>query len=307
MEALRLQNARTAGQSGAYLPPHMMPLNAPGYAPVYGQPGFAAQGGHYYPNGQPMMYGNAAQYGQMMPSHAPGFGQASVAAQGGQYVVGGQPGQQETVTPHGYSAPNGIPFSHYPQNIALAANTEEALGAAFAAYDQEFEGEMDQWVAAHGPEDREDHEAVMTEHAEELDAARKKHDPKVMSQSNPENRYHLKRKEDVDLHIFATKILDTMMQSDNEKFEGSSFTDLMRRIVNREVVVEGEELIDVATGNPTDLTPRDLKPIIPVPDIPPTFIPPSDAELRAKEAELQAKQEAEHKDQPVVLENPGGA
>ncbi|KAK2597638.1 hypothetical protein N8I77_012415 [Diaporthe amygdali] len=307
MEALRLQNSRTAGQSGAYLPPHMMSFNAPGYAPVYGQPGFAAQGGQYYPNGQPMMYGNAAQYGQMMPSHAPGFGQASVAAQGGQYVAAGQPGQQETVTPHGYSAPNGIPFSHYPQNIALAANTEEALGAAFAAYDQEFEGEMDQWVAAHGPEDREDHEAVMTEHAEELDAARKKHDPKVMSQSDPETRYRLKRKEDVDLHIFATKILDTMMQSDNEKFEGSSFTDLMRRIVNREVVVEGEELIDVATGNPTDLTPRDLKPIIPVPDIPPTFIPPSDAELRAKEAELQAKQEAEHKDQPVVVENPGGA
>ena len=293
-------------------PMHVMPIAASGY----GQPGFATHDGYHYPNGQPMMQGNvAAPYGppQMMPAHAPpgflpGFGQAGLAAQGGQHLSRDQPAQEDRVAPHGYSAPgiaqagaNGLPFSHYPQNLALAANTEEALGAAFAAYDQEFEKEMDQWVAAHGPEDREDHEAVMTEHAEKLDAKHNDNDPGVMSQLDPKNRFNHKRREDMELQSYAARILNTMVSSDNEKFRGSSFTDLMRRIVNREVVVEGDDLIDVATGNPTDLTPRDLKPVIQVPDVPPTFIPPSDAELRSK-------QEAEPKGKgPAAAENSGSA
>lgn len=264
-----------------------MPIAAP-----YGQPEFAAPGSYHYPIGPPMMQGNVAtpyapSHG--MPAHAPpGF--LPGFAQGRQQLSADQPVQEDQVAPHGYSAPgtaqagaNGLPFSHYPQNLALAANTEEALGAAFAAYDQEFEQEMDQWVATHGPEDREDHEAVMTEHADKLDAKRRNNDPGVMSQLDPKNRFNQKRREDLELQSYAARILNTMVTSDNDKFRGSSFTDLMRRIVNREVVVEGDDLIDVATGNPTDLTPRDLKPVIQVPDVPPTFIPPSDAELRLKQ------------------------
>lgn len=314
MEALRLNSTYNAGPhhpSNLYAPMHPVPITSPGY----GTQGFAAQSGYHYPNGQPMMQANAASpYGtsHMMPAHipglVPGFGQAGVAAQGGQLLSRDRSVQQDNVSPHGYSTtgtaqigPNGLPFSHYPQNLALAANTEEALGAAFAAYDQEFEQEMDQWVAAHGPEDREDHEAVMTEHAEKLDAKRREGDPKVLSQLEPRNRFNLKRREDMELQSYAARILNTMVSSDNEKFSGSSFTDLMRRIVNREVVVEGDDLIDVATGNPTDLTPRDLKPVIQVPDVPPTFIPPTDAELRAKqEAELKQKETA-------AAESSGGA
>lgn len=275
-------------------PMHTMPVVAP-----YGQPGFAAPGSYHYPIGQPITQGNvAAPYGpsHVMPAHAP-LGFLPGFAQGGQPLSRDQPAQEDQVAPHGYSAPgvaqagaNGLPFSHYPQNLALAANTEEALGAAFAAYDQEFEQEMDQWVATHGPEDREDHEAVMTEHADKLDAKRRDNDPGVLSQLEPKNRFDQKRREDMELQSYAARILNTMVSSDNEKFRGSSFTDLMRRIVNREVVVEGDDLIDVATGNPTDLTPRDLKPVIQVPDVPPTFIPPSDAELRSKqEAESKGK------------------
>lgn len=311
MGALRLNGHRDVGPGGpsnVYNPAmRMVPITTPGY----GQPAFAAQSGYHYPNGQPLMQGNvASHYGpsHMMPAYAPGlvpgFGQVGVAAQGGQHLSMGQPVQQDNVAPFGFAAPgttqigpNGLPFSHYPQNLALAANTEEALGAAFAAYDQEFEEEMDQWVATHGPEDREDHEAVMTEHANTLDAKRRARDPKVMSQLEPRNRFNLKRREDMELQSYAARILNTMVSSDNEKFRGSSFTDLMRRIVNREVVVEGDDLIDVATGNPTDLTPQDLKPVIQVPDVPPTYIPPSDVELRAKqEAESKAKQEAEPND-----------
>lgn len=294
MEGLRLNPTYNAGPhytANLYNPPmHAVPITTQGYGP----PSFAAQSGYAYPNGQPMMQGNIpSPYGPsyMMPAHAPGlipgFGQAGIAAQGGQHLMRDQPAQQETVAPHGYAAPGtaqtGPTFSHYPQNLALAANTEEALGAAFAAYDQEFEQEMDQWVAEHGPEDREDHEAIMTEHAQKLDAKRREGDPKVLSQLEPRNRFKLKHREDMELQSYAARILTTMVESDNEKFSGSSFTDLMRRIVNREVVVEGDDLVDVATGNPTDLTPRDLKPIIQVPDVPPTFIPPSDAELKARQ------------------------
>lgn len=318
METLRLNpfyNAVPQGPSNLYAPPMLaMPITAPAYGP-----GLAPQSGYLYPSGQPMMQGNiASPYGPsyMMPAHAPGlvpgFGQAGLAAQGGQQLSRGQPAQQDNVAPHGYSAsgttqagPNGLPFSHYPQNLALAANTEEALGAAFAAYDQEFEEEMDQWVAAHGPEDREDHEAVMAEHANKLDAKRQEGDPKVLSQLEPRNRFNLKRREDMELQSYAARILNTMVSSDNEKFQGSSFTDLMRRIVNREVVVEGDDLIDVATGNPTDLTPRDLKPVIQVPDVPPTFIPPSDAELRARqESELKAEPK---ENGTAAVESSGGA
>ncbi|POS80063.1 peroxin 20 [Diaporthe helianthi] len=286
-------------------PMHALPATTP-----YGQPGLAAPRSYHFPIGQPMTQGNVATPyapSHMMPAHAPpGFFPGF--AQGGQQLIGDQPAQEDQVAPHGYSAPgtaqagaNGLPFSHYPQNLALAANTEEALGAAFAAYDQDFEQEMDQWVAAHGPEDREDHEAVMTEHADKLDAKRRDDDPAVLSQLDPNNRFMQKKREDFELQSYAARILDTMVSSDNEKFRGSSFTDLMRRIVNREVVVEGDDLIDVATGNPTDLTPRDLKPVIQVPGIPPTFIPPSDAELRSKkEAESKGKG-------PAAAENSGTA
>lgn len=313
MESLRLNPTYNAGP---HYPanPYNAPMRAvPVTTPGYGPPSFAAQSGYSYPNGQPMMQGNiASPFGpsHMMHAHAPGlvpgFGQAGIAAQGG------QPAQQENVAPHGYAAPgtaqtgpNGLPFSHYPQNIALAANTEEALGAAFAAYDQEFEQEMDQWVAEHGPEDREDHEAIMTEHAKKLDAKRWEGDPKVLSQLEPRNRFNLKHREDMELQSYAARILNTMVSSDNEKFSGSSFTDLMRRIVNREVVVEGDDLIDVATGNPTDLTPRDLKPVIQVPDVPPTFIPPSDAELKARQ---EAGQESRPKGfDSAAADGAGGA
>lgn len=322
MGALRLNATFDQGPHrpvNLYPPPmQVMPITTPGYGQNgYGQNGYAAHSGYHYLNGQPMMQGNiASPYGlsHMMPAHAPGlvpgFGQT------GQHLSRDQPAQQGSVTPHGYAAmgtaqtgPNGLPFSHYPQNLALAANTEEALGAAFAAYDQEFEEEMDQWVAAHGPEDREDHEAIMTEHASKLDAKRGQGDPKVMSQLEPRNRFNLKRREDMELQSYAARILNTMVSSDNEKFRGSSFTDLMRRIVNREVVVEGDDLIDVATGNPTDLTPRDLKPVIQVPDVPPTFIPPPDAELKAKqEAELRAEQGAEPREKDTAAaESSGGA
>ncbi|ROV87471.1 hypothetical protein VSDG_09787 [Cytospora chrysosperma] len=171
-------------------------------------------------------------------------------------------------------------FDHYPQTVALAANTEEALDAAFAAYDNDFRSEMDQWVAQHGPEPTVDHDEIMKQLADELDDRRNAQDPGVLTQNDPENRAKLKAQEDQELCKYANEVLH-IMEEGNEKFKNSSFTDLMRRIVNREVVVQDNELIDVATGEPTDPTARDNQdqPHIKVPPTPTAIIPPSDEEI----------------------------
>ncbi|ROV91063.1 hypothetical protein VMCG_09569 [Cytospora schulzeri] len=171
-------------------------------------------------------------------------------------------------------------FDHYPQTVALAANTEEALDAAFAAYDNDFRSEMDQWVAQHGPEPTADQDDILEQLADDLDDRRNARDPSVLAQNDPDNRARLKAQEDQELCKYANEVLH-IMEEGNDKFKNSSFTDLMRRIVNREVVVQGNELIDVATGEPTDPTARDNEdqPHIRVPPTPTTIIPPSEEEF----------------------------
>lgn len=152
-------------------------------------------------------------------------------------------------------------FDHYPQAFALAATSEEALDAAFAAYDQDFRSEMDQWVAQHGPHSTgnataADPDEVMKRMADELDERRNAGDPSVLPQNDPENRAKLKAQQDEELAKYAGEVL-YFMELGNDKFKNSSFTDLMRRIVNGEVVVQDNELIDVVTGEPTDSAARD--------------------------------------------------
>lgn len=53
-------------------------------------------------------------------------------------------------------------YNIYPEQV-LADNPGQAMEAAFAAYDQEFQDEMDSWMGTHGPEDREDHVQNMEE------------------------------------------------------------------------------------------------------------------------------------------------
>lgn len=47
-------------------------------------------------------------------------------------------------------------YNVYPEQV-LADNPGLAMEAAFAAYDQDFQNAMDDWMGAHGPEDRVDH------------------------------------------------------------------------------------------------------------------------------------------------------
>lgn len=178
-------------------------------------------------------------------------------------------------------------FYHYPYSVALAASTEEALEAAFAAYDQDFRHEMDQWMTQQDPEGTTAastayHDKAMKKIADDLDKRRAAGDASVLPQNDPENRARLKAQEDQELCKHAQVVLD-IMELGNEKFKKSSFTDLMRRIVNREVVVQGNEIIDVATGQPTDPTARDSEGRIVVPPMPTTIIPPSDDEQNGEQ------------------------
>lgn len=205
-----------------------------------------------------------------------------------------------------HNQPAGAPieqFNQYPHSVVLAANTEEALEAAFAAYDDDFSAEMDQWVAQHGPTEDDHREAVMKELADDLDARREAGDPRVLTQKDPANRAAIKAQEDHELRKYASEILVTMAEG-NDKFKNSSFNDLMRRIVNREVVIKGNEIFDVATGEPADLTARNLndEPLIEVPPTPTAIIPPTEEEILLKK---MAQSDVE-REEPEAEEEPEG-
>lgn len=253
---------------------------------------------------------HAALPPQLNSTHQPMFNGVSSAPNYAYMGHGGQIMTANNVGPLGplHLMPVGIPgaqatqqagpsterFDHYPQAATLAANTEEALDAAFAAYDEDFRSEMDQWVAQHGPKTTVDPDEVMKQMADDLDDRRKARDPSVLTQNDPENRAKLKAQEDQELCKYANEVLN-IMEEGNDKFKNSSFTDLMRRIVNREVVVQGNELIDVATGEPTDPTARDNEdqPRVMVPPTPTTIIPPSEEEIATKQ---MAREDAQRKE-----------
>lgn len=145
----------------------------------------------------------------------------------------------------------GPQYSHYPQDVTLASTSEEALDAAFAAYDDDFQAEMDQWMGAHGrPAERQErvNEEMMTDMFYEQKYNRMDHNPDWMPQNGPEAIQQRNLRDDYDLRQAALGILNVLGPNQDEKFQNSSFVNLMRRICTREVVLEGDGLVDAATG-----------------------------------------------------------
>ena len=151
-------------------------------------------------------------------------------------------------------------YAHYPQNIVLSQSTDEALDAAFAAYDQDFEHEMHQWMSSHGPKDApdmDDVQATMVAIADEQDVNR-------MRQERKERQESARAPVPVDdgatteFRKAAMDILDTVGKNQGEKFKNSSFLELMRRICDKEVVLQGEDLVDVKTGAVLGNNPEDV-------------------------------------------------
>ncbi|KAJ9151282.1 hypothetical protein NKR23_g3228 [Pleurostoma richardsiae] len=161
----------------------------------------------------------------------------------------------------GTSQDAGPAYANYPTSL-LANTTEEALDAAFAAYDDDFQAEMNDWVGQHNPqlgdhgqaqagkvspEEVEAHKRALAAEQEQLENARVNEVIASVLDNQPREAA-ADKKEGEDFRRAAMDILATVSTNDSEKFKNSSFVDLMRRISNREIVLDGENLVDAATG-----------------------------------------------------------
>lgn len=136
-----------------------------------------------------------------------------------------------------------------PQDSAAAIDVE-AFNRAFGEYDDaNFESELadwtekqklannefveaqDKWMAEHGPR-------VPT--AEEMAAI----DANLETLAQEQD----KRRSDDELAAAAVEIVNSVADNTSEKFKNSRFFELMRRIGNREVVVEGDGFVNATTG-----------------------------------------------------------
>lgn len=130
----------------------------------------------------------------------------------------------------------------------------DAFNAAFGAYDDgEFSQELASWA-----EKQEGVEAVQEEASVEnqpLLSAAPNHFVEEVVQNQEQVEAARRNREDEELARAAISILGSVSENDSEKFKNSNFFELMRRIGNREVVVEGTDLVDASTGE--TLIPKD--------------------------------------------------
>ncbi|KAK0709613.1 hypothetical protein B0T26DRAFT_654287 [Lasiosphaeria miniovina] len=140
----------------------------------------------------------------------------------------------------------------------------EAFNRAFGEYDEaEFERELTNWKEEQAIADREFIEAQdewMAEHGPKAEArtvqpptleemAVINTDLEILAQELEENQADIRRhRDDDDLAQAAVDILNSVAGNESEKFKNSNFFQLMRRIGNKEIVVEGPNLIDAVTG-----------------------------------------------------------
>ena len=137
-----------------------------------------------------------------------------------------------------------------PQRQAAVAQVSEtavdvdAFNRAFGEYDNadldaelvnnEFAEAQDKWMAEHGPQVQPPMAAEMQEIDADLEQLAKEQD--------------IKRQSNDDLARAAVDIVNSVADNTSEKFKNSRFFELMRRIGNREVVVEGDGFINATTG-----------------------------------------------------------
>lgn len=158
----------------------------------------------------------------------------------------------------GAFAPMYLPFQHGPSQLmtpgAMYGNqatamqhTEsnldiEAFNKAFGDYDEaEFKDELANWA-----KDKEEVEEEQTaQQGLQQDAP---HAAEEVAEA-PQERENTRRiRDDEELAQAALSILNSVSGNDSEKFKNSNFLELMRRIGNREVVVDGSNLVNAETG-----------------------------------------------------------
>ena len=177
-----------------------------------------------------------------------GFAQpAFVGGPQGMYAHGPSPMYTPNVA-YG-SQQQAVPIQNQESSIDV-----DAFNAAFGAYDDgEFSQELASWA-----EKQEGFEAVQEEVLAEnqpLQSAAPDHLVEEVVQNKEEVEAARRNREDEELARAAISILGSVSENDSEKFKKSNFFELMRRIGNREVVVEGTDLVDASTGE--TLIPKD--------------------------------------------------
>lgn len=163
--------------------------------------------------------------------------------------------------PDGAVLPSSVPSRHYPKELELAATSEEALEAAFAAYDEDFQAEMDQWVETHPPTglDEARRETFMSEFEWEQNW---KQETDFLVDNSP-NRDALAQKqrkvqEDRKLQQAALETLRAVNNGEQksaelqEKIQNSTFVGLLGRLSSGEIAIDGNDLFDNVKGETID-------------------------------------------------------
>lgn len=163
--------------------------------------------------------------------------------------------------PEGAVLPSPVLSRHYPKDLELAATSEEALESAFAAYDQDFEAEMDQWMGIHPPAglDEARRETFMSEF--EWEQTWKRETEFLVEHSpNREALIQKQRKvqEDRKLQQAALETLRAVNNGEEksaelqEKIQNSTFVGLLGRLSSGEIAIDGNDLYDNIKGETID-------------------------------------------------------
>lgn len=114
-------------------------------------------------------------------------------------------------------------------------------------YEKNFQEEMDQWMSVNGSSAEQEE---LTKEGMKADA----YSHPGFQDANPdprlvgEDQHSQDLQDDYELRKAAQDIMQTLSTNKSEKFQNSTFIDLMNRICQKQVVLQGNDLFDTTTG-----------------------------------------------------------
>lgn len=166
--------------------------------------------------------------------------------------------QNRTLDFAGFSRPlqpTMFPADRLTDEARLADNAEQAMEAAFAAYDQDFEGAMNNWMEADSAGDLEAHVQnirKMEQMSVEDPFVSKSVPSTNVASTEPEKPASKKFAYDYEMMKQANAIVGTLSTNGSDevkaKMNGSSFQGLMRAIASGKATVVDDNFIDTSTG-----------------------------------------------------------
>lgn len=202
------------------------------------------------PTAYPTQFGvSGTQYVPGMPITSPMYN--PMMQQGGQFAMG--QGFSEASAANAVQAP--------ADNLAIS---DEAFNAAFADFDDgEFQEELDNWMSVHGTTAERVQQRPAEPTSEEWDTINADLEQLAIDTESarlagvnalqPEEQQAAREQENKlksqqELVRAAADILTSVSNNQSEKFQKSTFLELMRRIRDEEVTVVSNSLVDVETG-----------------------------------------------------------